>query len=79
MGAVLYTCRCHLTKGSYYRDPDLLAGCEESLHNLLQMEGYSTLVFGPNSNLPRFYLPKKENRQEKKISEAAKIMWSDSP
>lgn len=47
MGAMLYTCRCHLTKGSYYRDPDLLAGCEESLHDLLQMEGYSTLVFGP--------------------------------
>lgn len=45
-GAVLYACRCHLTKGSYYRDPDLLAGCEESLHDLLQKEGYSTLVLG---------------------------------
>lgn len=80
MGAELYTCRCHLTKGSYYRHLDLLAGCEESLHYLLQMEGYSILAFAPNSNLPCFYLPKKENRQEKKnLCEPAKITWSDSP
>lgn len=79
MEEVLYSCRCHLTKRTYYRDPELLQRCEGSFHDLSQLEVCFTFVFKPNSKLACSTSTNKQKKTARKKYLREKITCSDVP